>query len=635
MKSPFLSLQLPPPTHPKQPTDAPAYSSKNSDVEVVFTLTRTNYQPLGYFTDDSEIGGILQYKILEDYVSIIEPSAPMSLYVISGDDEYVDTDTKSHWEYTVCNSKGSKCSKGTYYPASTKKTDDVTIKCEAGDEYEIVVVKYDKSGEEQYTVKGDALCMYVRREIRTLTSDDLDATMDAMYLLWTKSESKGQAKYGDNYHSSTYFTEAHHFNAAWQDGDHIHEGMGFLPQHLKMTNMFEAAMQSVDASVTLPYWDFTIDNEQGASIFESFIFTPNTFGSLPAPSNGQYWTYKDDEIDDGKIPDGRWANIEADSNTRFEDIPSAFGYMRGPWNMNPSTYITRYGSEVTSIPGCSAYYQWAESTSYGDFLYASPYLPHASLHGAVGGVYGCDMFDDMLSAGLIVDESSQTMICTKWGFYLKELYRGNYISPKTDCSASKASKCGFECNDDQLSDMAGQVKKTINNMYTGDLSTSQWESWRDFICDGDAFKVFVGDHLESASPSDPSFWPIHPNQERMLHAKLMSGGFDDWSWPTDATEDYVCDKSSCYESEYGAKGYYDDCCYGHYEDSQLLNWIDADKGSGYGPTNGDVLTQTDPTSKDYAMTYIYDDLKWSHCSASSDFSTLFTQLYNARNTGQR
>lgn len=41
-------------------------------------------------------------------------------------------------------------------------------------------------------------------------------------------------------------------------------------------------------------------------------------------------------------------------------------------------------------------------------------------------------------------------------------------------------------------------------------------AWKDFICTGDGYKVFGGDHLESASPADPSFWVIHPALERML-----------------------------------------------------------------------------------------------------------------------
>jgi hypothetical protein len=47
------------------------------------------------------------------------------------------------------------------------------------------------------------------------------------------------------------------------------------------------------------------------------------------------------------------------------------------------------------------------------------------------------------------------------------------------------------------------------------------EAWTDFICNGDASKIFSGDHLESASPADPSFWVIHPTLERLFLAKLI------------------------------------------------------------------------------------------------------------------
>jgi hypothetical protein len=49
-----------------------------------------------------------------------------------------------------------------------------------------------------------------------------------------------------------------------------------------------------------------------------------------------------------------------------------------------------------------------------------------------------------------------------------------------------------------------------------------------------------GDHIESASPADPSFWVIHPTLERLLHAKLLSGGFADESWAADQIDDFVC-----------------------------------------------------------------------------------------------
>lgn len=301
--------------------------------------------------------------------------------------------------------------------------------------------------------------------------------------------------------------------------------------------------------------------------------------------------------------------------------------------MNPSPYVTRFASEVTSIPGCSAYYQWAATADFGDFLKAAPYLPHASLHGAIGGVFGCDVFDDLLDAGLILDDDSKLMICTKWGFYLKELYRADYIAPNDGCAVTSMDKdgidCGFTCNSDTYDDMPSKMKLTVNNAYMPkDMDMEKWGKWRDFVCSGNGFRVFVGDQLESASPSDPSFWPIHPTQERIYHARLMAGGFDDYDWPSDASVEYVCDKSQCYEDYEETKDYFDECCYGHFENDQLLDFETGDKASGVGPTNKKLLADIDASSNDYSVSYIYDDFTWSHCS-TSDFASLFTSLLDS------
>jgi hypothetical protein len=152
------------------------------------------------------------------------------------------------------------------------------------------------------------------------------------------------------------------------------------------------------------------------------------------------------------------------------------------------------------------------------------------------------------------------------------------------------------------------------------MKTSDWEKIRDFLCEGDGYKIFVGDHVESASPADPSFWPIHPTLERVMHVKYFMGWFEDDSWPSDVKESYVCDKSQCYEND--TLDYYDECCYGHYENDQLLDFVNGDKGKGYGLTNRQVMLDTDPTSKDYAMSYIYDSFTWEHCDEDADPSTL-------------
>jgi hypothetical protein len=45
----------------------------------------------------------------------------------------------------------------------------------------------------------------------------------------------------------------------------------------------------------------------------------------------------------------------------------------------------------------------------------------------------------------------------------------------------------------------------------------------------------MGDQLESASPADPSFWPIHPALERIWQWKRIVG-FTSEAWTSSANE---------------------------------------------------------------------------------------------------
>lgn len=205
---------------------------------------------------------------------------------------------------------------------------------------------------------------------------------------------------------------------------------------------------------------------------------------------------------------------------------------------------------------------------------------------------------------------------------LKELYRRNFISAWSECSYTSFDRdginCGITCNEDSAHLLNHQLSMVISSKYVGDLDDDQVDEWADFLCNGDASKVFVGDHVESASPDDPSFWPMHPTLERAMQAKYMSGGFTDNSWTSDAVNDYVCDKANCYED--GELDYWDECCYGHYENDQLLDFVNGDKSAGFGLTNREVLTYSDPTNSGYQMPYIYETFEWDHCE--EDFDSL-------------
>ena len=624
-------------------------SSKSSDSSTPeWTLTRSGYDPLGYFTDSSS----MSYEFLSGYEAIVEPYAEMELYL---PDFKLSDDVYYRW--SVCGSDGvTDCRDGKlWHEDGAFSQQTVTVPCAAFDELSVKVTKHSIGDDEQLgAFKGSALCMHVRRELRDLIADDLALTMDAMYTLYSTEEKKGQKKYGDDFHNSTYYLQAHHFNAAWRDGDHIHEGLGFLVQHIKITNMFEAAMQTVEPSVSMPYWDFTIDVSDGNMYpQDTYAFTADTFGSItPAADAAWGYTYRNDSIEGGRIPDGRWKDLKTDYNYKyahFDQISSNYGYLRAPWNANPSPYISRFSGYTTTLPACQDHYNWLKDSTFVDFMSDSPYSPHASVHGSIGSVMGCDLMDPLREQGLFVSEYQQNKFCQKWSFLIKELYRKNFLSGAEDdgsCSyahldSADGQNCHFVCNKDvdagssssKYDNMGLQLENLISTQYTGSvLTTAQYNLFRDFICDGDGAKVFAGDHTESASPADPSFWPIHPTLERLTQAKLLAGGFSDVTWPSDSVNDYVCDKAQCYETDSvtgeATLDYKAACCYGHYENDQLLDFITPDKNAGTGETNKETWDALDPTSSDYGMPYIYSSFTWDHCidSDSLDFDYLLTAL---------
>jgi hypothetical protein len=495
-------------------------------------------------------------------------------------------------------------------------TESVVTQCNAFDELKIGVKKYKTGSTDPVATAYDmVICMNVRREIRDLTDRDLDKTLDAMYALWSTTDEEGQEKYGEDFHNITYLLQMHHFNAAWSDADHFHEGNGFLAQHIKLTNFFEAAMRLVDPSSPLPYWDFTIDSDHNTNSYDSPMLDEMYFGSTKGPTNNSIgYTYALDKMSDFAIQDGRWAFAKIDPNPeKFKDLQFGFGYLRSPWNVNPSPYITRIAG-TKSFPHCSNHLKMLEFTDLMEFSFEMEVGPHASMHSELGSPYGCDMFQPLLDAGYISDTDSLAGICSNWIFDLKGLYRQGYISaPKCDLADDYTeSACPFTCPDSTSDDMKTElVDKLLARFVPKDMDEDGRQAWADFVCGGDGAKVFSGDHAESASPADPSFWPIHPTLERIYHAKMMVGGFETTEWASDPDADFVCFRSDCYTEGTGIDT--EECCFGHYEFDQMYDFTTGDRSSRWGPTNHDVMKTTDPTADNYNLPYVYDNFIWPHC----------------------
>ncbi|MDK1476202.1 tyrosinase family protein [Streptomyces sp. 549] len=66
-------------------------------------------------------------------------------------------------------------------------------------------------------------------------------------------------------------------------GDRVgHRSPSFLPWHRRFLLEFEQALQSVDADVTLPYWDWTVDRTAAAS-----LWAPDFLGGTGRSRDGQ------------------------------------------------------------------------------------------------------------------------------------------------------------------------------------------------------------------------------------------------------------------------------------------------------------------------------------------------------------
>ena len=473
-----------------------AYSEKGS---LDFTFSRVNYEPLSFFT--SEKSEIIKYNFLGDYVAVIEPYVDMEFHIED------DSSSSMYYKISVCeydadtNTYTKDCSTGSH---SSDSSFTVKMECNPYDEYAIIVESY-KSTKSGYVYEDVTsrlgVCLYVRREIRTLTDDDLQAAIEAMYTMWSTDLEEVITLYGDNFKSSTYFVECHMFNAGQRDSDHFHEGQGFLPQHTKLSNLFEKSMQAIDPSVSLFYWDTTYDNYYSITLAENPMFQDDTFGSI-TDADGDGWDWSQSDMKYAKIPDGLWKHQKADLNKKYDDLGNSFGYMRGPWNFNPSPFLSRFASSsAQGMPGCSDYINQLQYDSYSSYLYSCAYAPHASIHAILGNIYGCELLEPLLDAGMIKDETSMNTICAKWGFKMKEWYRANAISrpdPNTGgCDAGDYSYDGVKCyvnctsDTDYLNDL---MEEHIGSQYVPSGFTD-WSLWTDFVCNGDGYKIFQGKNI--------------------------------------------------------------------------------------------------------------------------------------------
>lgn len=136
---------------------------------------------------------------------------------------------------------------------------------------------------------------------------------------------------------------------------------------------------------------------------------------------------------------------------------------------------------------------------------------------------------------------------------------------------------------------------TIQTAFVREVCTMSW---------------FPGEQLESASPIDVSFWPIHPTVERLFQYKLLIAPFNDERWAAPLS---YKGKKTRYCQYYSTSD-----CEGHHAYDLTAFQVSVRNDTGDFElkylTNGEILGAIQMTS--YKMPYVYNDFSWPHCEYS-------------------
>ena len=202
---------------------------------------------------------------------VMEPYRESTLEIQGAQDNH-----RYFWNVSSTRGNASYSYEGVFVTTNFTDVDDLLVS----------IHEVDNNHELTRSFSGQLTVRYVRRELRNLEPADLEKYMSVAYELWALSNDAGMAKYGDKFRSVDYLATMHNHLAGDRECDHMHDGLGFMTQHAGLTYLFEKALQSVDKSVTVPYWDWSIDvmnddskNLTSAAVWDWKIWDSKYFGS--------------------------------------------------------------------------------------------------------------------------------------------------------------------------------------------------------------------------------------------------------------------------------------------------------------------------------------------------------------------
>ena len=265
----------------------------------------------------------------------------------------------------------------------------------------------------------------------------------------------------------------------------------------------------------------------------------------------------------------------------------------------------------------SAYDDWY------DYAWASPYSPHGPVHFMIGGYDNCgDLLTDLDG---VIPATAVARLALNMINVPKNMWRAHEFESPAFCSQdTPQTECHLQCTsnitDAFIADVFADMPTFGEWSESAAFDTARRRKVVEKLC---TTPWSPGEQMESASPSDASFWPIHPTMDRLLQYRRILRPFNSSSWESTNGKDDPKGSKYCQYSKYG--------CDGHHpydltvSPTRTLDPTNASFVTTF-LSNGDLYHMLNP--HEYKMSFVYDAFDWAHCEQDG---VKFTQLDWAAN----
>ncbi|CAB1105721.1 unnamed protein product [Ectocarpus sp. CCAP 1310/34] len=398
----------------------------------------------------------------------------------------------------------------------------------------------------------------------------------------------------------------------------FHDGLGFLTSHFLISNTFEYSFQLVNPKLSLPYWDFTIEDTEAEISFDDDdlktvppLFQESWFGSA--------------DPDDNIVKDVRWAytEIHREYSGNPGDLNSdMYGLLWSHWNVNSSPYLTRgmgtlcntYDvTQVYELPTCELHYWMA--TEYSDFyswVWTSILIGEDNANSLA--LYAFDQRKDF------------------WldGFFNCE---GTAVAGATEDDVFSEGMCGclgfdLSSNSDDWQTIYYNSPSTSTTLSA--ITTTRPSAWWSRRCaPRPSTTATTCSCAQAGSSLNPTSWPMHPTMERLFMFARLTRNIYDMDRPDTSSANHVI---SCHGDDCAGHGGSDvftfDLLDSAHDGFEIKTGKKGNPEIANNFTNREVLasmdartscpTFTTPSIRDHCLTSGYDfDTVWDFSSTAS------------------